>query len=115
MKIIYKKPILEQVAAAIDKAKMTGKEIASISITPKERNEIRKALCMPPSMEDATFGIIMGVRFNVEKDIIDEIFGDVFNNIFKGVEPGETNAPRADDCTRERRKDNSSWAGCAGR
>lgn len=100
MKIIYKKPILEQIHAAILEAKKSGKEIDHLHLSEKEFYEIRRAVHLAsPSVLPITGGIIMGVRFVVEKDEdlgkedplaqggeIDLIIKDIMKHVF-GIDP----------------------------
>lgn len=105
MKVIYKKPILDQIHAVIHEAKVSGKEIDHLQLTQKEAHDLRRACGMPSSFDAPKEGGILGVRFTVVEDfVIDEILNDIFNGLFKGVKPGETNAGRQDDCAKEKKK-----------
>ena len=89
MKIIYKKPILEQIHAAIRDAKKRGVEIDHIHLTEKEGCELRKACHVPDSIKKCNTGSIMGVQFVIDEfDALDDVFHDLFKEIFGGTGAG---------------------------
>lgn len=98
MKIIYKKPILEQIHAAIHEAKMNGKEIDHIHLTKKEAIELRKACGLPSSLDVPKGGGVLGVRFTVEENEREFISDDFWKDIRKMFEKPEV------DCDKEKKK-----------
>lgn len=92
MKVVYKKPILEQIHAAISEARKAGKEIDHIHLTKSEAEEARRACGIPMTLAPLKGGSIMGLQFVVdeggESELIGKILDDVIKDIFQNVKPG---------------------------